>query len=78
MSTLAQEVDATLFYLDPATAAKFERLIRDAVALVRSSAEGQPVGASLDKAYFDSVIGAFADLEFDRPPQGDLPATKVW
>lgn len=73
MSSLAQKVDATLSALDPATAAKFEQLVRDAVALVRPSAE-----PSLDAAYFDSVIGAFADLDFARPPQGDLPATKAW
>ena len=78
MSTLAQEVDATLGQLDPSTAAKFQRLVRDAVALVRPSAGDRPAVASLNQAYFDSVIGAFADLEFDRPPQGELPATKTW
>ena len=77
MSTLAQEVDATLDHLDPATAAKFKRLIRDAVALVSPTASEKPA-AALDQAYFDSVVGAFADVDFHRPAQGELPATKAW
>lgn len=78
MSSLAQEVDATLAHLDPSTAVRFERLIRDAVASVRPSAERSSVSPALDRAYFDSVIGAFADVDFARPPQGDLPAARVW
>ena len=78
MSTLAIEVEATLGSLDPSTAAKFERLVRDAVALVRPAAQSAAHHPVLDNAYFDSVIGAFADIEFARPPQGELPAAKTW
>lgn len=73
MSSLSLQVDATLGRLDPATAEKFERLVLDAVALV-----SPPPGAALDCAYFDSVIGAFADVAFERPSQGELPVAKVW
>ncbi len=74
MSSLAQEVEETLRMLDPSTAAKFEQLVRDAVALVRPSGKT----STLESSYFDSVIGAFADIEFDRPAQGELPPGKPW
>ena len=77
MSSLAQEVDATLEKLDPPAARRFERLVRDAVAAVCPS-ENSSLAPSLDQAYFDSVVGAFADLPFERPAQGDLPSAKVW
>ncbi len=69
MSTRAMKVKSTLESLDAATAAKFERLALDAVALVRSC-------VALDDAYFDSVIGASADLEFERHSQDELPTVK--
>ena len=75
MSSLALEVETTLNSLDAPTAAKFERLIRDAVELVRPA--GKPAN-ELDKSYFDSVIGAFSDIEFARPAQGELPVMKTW
>ncbi|MEO5915305.1 MAG: hypothetical protein ABIS50_13815 [Luteolibacter sp.] len=75
MSSLAMEVEATLSSLDPPTAAKFERLIRDAVELVRPAARNPAI---LDNSYFDSVIGAFSDVEFARPAQGELPSAKTW
>lgn len=75
MSLLALEVEATLSSLDAPTAAKFERLIRDAVELVRPAGKLPNV---LDESYFDSVIGAFSDLEFARPAQGELPTVKTW
>lgn len=81
MSALALEIDAALNSLDPATAAKLERLVRDALALVKPGAEAVLASnnpAKLDAAYFNSVIGAFSDVEFDRPPQGALPPIKGW
>lgn len=45
MSTLALEIDQTLQQLDSATAFRLERLVREALALVKSSAPaeaGQP------------------------------------
>ena len=75
MNLLALEVETTLSSLDAPTAAKFERLIRDAVELVRPA--GKPANV-LDNSYFDSVIGAFSDVEFARPAQGELPSVKSW
>ena len=75
MSSLALEVEATLSSLDAPTAAKFERLIRDAVELVRPV--GKPPNV-LDESYFESVIGAFSEIEFERPAQGELPTVKTW
>lgn len=68
------EVETTLSNLDAPTAAKFERLIRDAVELVRPADKPANV---LDNSYFDSVIGAFSDVEFAHPAQGDLPSAKT-
>ena len=42
MSALAIEMDHTLRDLDEATAARFERLVRDAMELVRPAAAAQP------------------------------------
>jgi hypothetical protein len=75
MSTLAMEVDATLGKLDPPTAAKLTRLVRDALALARPD---EKVETELTEDYFEDVIGGYVDLEFERPTQGELPATKVW
>lgn len=75
MKSLALEVEATLSRLDAPTAAKFERLVRDAVDLVRPAGTAVNV---LDDSYFDSVIGAFSDVEFARPEQGELPTLKTW
>ena len=69
------EVETTLSSLDAPTAAKFERLIRDAVELVRPADKPANV---LDDSYFDSVIGALSDIEFARPAQGELPSVKSW
>ena len=52
------EVDAALDKMDPPTAAKFTRLVRDAVALVQPDAADTN---ELNPAYFDAVIGGFAD-----------------
>ena len=75
MSSLSAEVDAALNSLDPTTALKFERLIRDAIALVCPS-KNDANSAALDASYFDSVIGAFSNIDFERPTQRELPETK--
>jgi hypothetical protein len=41
MSTLALEIDQTLQQLDSATASRLERLVREALALVKSSAPAE-------------------------------------
>ena len=48
MSALATEIDLTLRDLDQATAVRFERLVRDALELVRPSATRAEPRASRD------------------------------
>jgi hypothetical protein len=74
MSTLTLELQATLKELDPESATKLERLVRDAIALAQPSksksgaidANGWPMG------YWEKYAGCLAgeqwDLPVDPPP----------
>ena len=82
MSTLAIELDTIMNGIDPITAARLDRAVRDVMALAKPHISGEKVARLAEKGfppgYFDQTAGAFADLEFDRPPQGELPPSKEW
>ena len=69
MSTLAVDLQATLKELDPDSALKLERLVRDAIALAQPSkskpgpvdAKGWPVG------HFEKFAGCLAGEEWEPP-----------
>ena len=70
MSPLNNELEQTLSELDGHSAVALERLVRDAIALVRPAkangatpldAKGWPVG------YFEKTAGCFAGEPFDVP-----------
>lgn len=70
MSTLTAEITETLNSLDPERAKALERALHDLLIAVRPApsakaaavdANGWPIG------YWDSVVGAWADLEFEAP-----------
>ena len=75
MSTLTSDLQATIEELDPDSASKLERLVRDAMALAQPSktksgevdAHGWPVG------YWEKYAGCLAgeqwDLPDDPPPE---------
>ena len=75
MSTLTADLQATIAELDPDSASKLERLVRDAMALAQPSkaqpvavdAKGWPVG------YWEKFAGCLAgeqwDLPDDPPPE---------
>jgi hypothetical protein len=76
MSTLAFDIEETLQDLDPESATRFERLVRDAIAVVkplrktasnRLDSNGWPVG------YFEQTFGCVKgetwDLPTDPPPE---------
>jgi hypothetical protein len=77
MSTVTLDLQATLKELDPDSASKLERLVRDAIALAQPSkakpgpvdAKGWPVG------YFEQTAGCFANEPFDFP--ADLPLEPI-
>ena len=76
MTDVTLELERTLNQLDSQSATLLERLVRDALALVRQKnpssgavdANGWPVG------YFERTAGSFADEPFDLPD--DLPPTE--
>lgn len=69
MSTLALDLQATIEELDPDSATKLERLVRDAIALAQPSkskspavdANGWPVG------HFEKYAGCLAGEDWDPP-----------
>lgn len=77
MSTLTADLQATIAQLDPDSASKLERLVRDAMALaqpaqakpVEVDAKGWPVG------FFEETAGCFANEPFDFP--ADLPLEPI-
>ena len=74
MTPFAQELDDRLQALDPDTAARVEKLVRDALALAeaRRSANGWPAG------YFERTAGSFANEPLERPPQGTAEQRESW
>jgi len=83
MSAIALKLQQTLATLDPAEATLLERLVNDALALVRRrsgkqesaavDANGWPVG------HFEKYAGIFADEPFDMPvdtaPEANVAAS---
>ena len=78
MSTLTADLQATIAELDPDSASKLERLVRDAMALAQPSkaqpvvvdAKGWPVG------HFEKYAGCLAGEEWeppDDPPPEPVP-----
>lgn len=79
MSAVPQELAETLSKLDSQSATALERLVRDAMALVRSTkregtvdANGWPVG------YFERTAGCFAGEPFDIPSDPPPEPTTDW
>ena len=85
MSAIALKLQQTLASLDPADATLLDRLVDDALALVKSraakhaptavDANGWPVG------YFEATAGSFANEPFDEspdsPPEPNEAATPL-
>lgn len=80
MSTLAADLQTTLKQLDPDSASKLERLVRDAMALAQPpkskvgevDANGWPVG------YWEKFAGCLADEEWDLPDDPPPEPTPEW
>ena len=80
MNALVQELDRQLSHLDPETAARVERLVRDALALAEDGApaKGSPGGPQWPPGYFDRTAGSLAGERFDRAEQGAVPDRGEW
>ena len=80
MSTLTSDLQATIAAIDPDSASKLERLVRDAMALAQPAkaksgevdAKGWPAG------YFEQTAGCFADEPFDFPADLSLEPIANW
>jgi hypothetical protein len=80
MSTLTQDLQATLEQLDADSASKLERLVRDAMALAQPAkvksgeldAKGWPVG------HFEKYAGCLAGEEWVPPADPPPEPTPEW
>ena len=80
MSTLAADLQAAIAELDPDSATKLERLVRDAMALAQPSqprpvevdAKGWPVG------HFEKYAGCLAGEEWEPPADPPPEPTPEW
>ena len=81
MSTLALDLQSTLTALDADSATRLERLVRDAIALVRPSPKPEPAGVDANGwpvGYFDRTFGCLADQEFEAPDDPPAELLKEW
>ncbi len=80
MSSVTSELEETLQKLDARAASLLERLVRDAMALVRqggvasrpTDSRGWPPG------YFERTAGSFANEPFDIPDDPPPTANPEW
>ena len=72
MSTLTIELAQILSELDECSAQSLERLVRDAMALVRQTQTNSTDVRGWPTDYFEQTAGSFADEPFDIP---DAPLT---
>jgi hypothetical protein len=81
-SLLPLELEKTLRQLDPKSASLLERLVRDALALVRQKEPDRP--PKTDKTngwpagYFERTVGAFANEPLDFPEDPPPAAKADW
>ena len=80
MSAVAVELERMLSRLKPDAAEKLEMQVREALSSV---ADADKVLPTLDELKlrmpeFADLIGCWADLEFDLPPELPLPPAKTW
>lgn len=83
MSMLTLDLQATLNELDPDSATKLERLVRDAMALVQPDKKAAPPATEVDKngwpvGYFEQTAGCFANEPFDFPADPPLEPIANW
>lgn len=82
MSAITLDLQATLKELDPDSASKLERLVRDAMALARPATRPPTTGA-VDKngwpiGFFEETAGCFASEPFDFPTDLPLEPIATW
>jgi hypothetical protein len=81
MRTLTADLQTTLTELDSDTRAKLERLVRDAMALVRPASKTEASGVDTNGwplGYFERTYGCLSDQEFEAPADPPAEPLKEW
>ena len=80
MSAIAIELDRILESLEPEAAQNLETRVREAISSVTGSEEPLPTLEEMKRRMpkFADLIGCWADVEFDLPPELPLPPAKTW
>ena len=80
MSSVTSELEETLQQLDARASSLLERLVRDALALVRQGgAPSRPADSKgWPPGYFEQTAGSFADEPLDIPDDPPAPANPEW
>ena len=75
MSGIARELDEKLKTLDAQSAALLEKTVREAIEQAVTN-QNPPTG--WPPGFFEKTAGAFADIPFERPPQGEFEKREDW
>ena len=80
MSAVAMEVEEMLTRLKPEAAEKLEMQVREALSSVAETDKVLPTLEEMKRRMpeFADLIGCWADVEFELPPELPLPPAKTW
>jgi hypothetical protein len=79
MTAVALELDGLLARLEPKVAKELEIRVREEMALVAKQ-DNPPTLEEMKRRMpeFADLIGCWADVEFELPPELPLPPAKTW
>ncbi len=80
MSAVVMELEEMLTRLKPEAAEKLEMQVREALSSVADADKILPTLEEMKRRMpeFADLIGCWADVEFDLPPELPLPPAKTW
>lgn len=80
MSAVVMELEEMLTRLKPAAAKKLEMQVREALSSVAETDKMLPTLEEMKRRMpeFADLIGCWADVEFELPPELPLPPAKTW
>ena len=80
MSAVVMELEEMLTRLKPEAAEKLEMQVREALSSVAETDKVLPTLEEMKRRMpeFADLIGCWADVEFELPPELPLPPAKTW
>ena len=80
MSVVVMELEEMLTRLKPEAAEKLEMQVREALSSVAETDKVLPTLEEMKRRMpeFADLIGCWADVEFELPPELPLPPAKMW